>query len=64
MYLSREHTHESLPTIGARFGGRDHSTVLHACKRTAERLAKDPEAYDTVRLLTDRLLSRDADRPG
>ena len=44
MYLAREHTSESLPAIGARFGGRGHTTVMHACKRAAARLAADPEA--------------------
>jgi chromosomal replication initiator protein len=55
MYLAREHTSETLPAIGARFGGRNHTTVMHACKRTAERLASDPEAFDFVRHLTERL---------
>ena len=55
MYLAREHTNETLPTIGERFGGRNHTTVLHAHKRTAERLAVDPEASDIVRRLTERL---------
>ena len=44
MYLAREHTGASLPSIGAEFGGRGHTTVLHACRRTAERVAADPEA--------------------
>ncbi len=43
MYLAREHTDASLPTIGAEFGGRGHTTVIHACRRTAERIAADPE---------------------
>jgi chromosomal replication initiator protein len=60
MYLTREHTRETLPAIGARFGGRDHSTVLHACKRTADRLGTDPDAYETVRSLTERLNGSDA----
>ena len=55
MYLAREHTAETLPAIAARFGGRNHTTVLHACRRAAERLAVDPEAYEAVRLLTERL---------
>ncbi len=59
MYLAREHTQETLPAIGARFGGRNHTTVLHACRRTAERLAGDPEAVETVRHLTDRLTAMD-----
>ncbi len=62
MFLAREHTSESLPRIGRRFGGRDHTTVLHACRRTAERLAADPEAHDAVRALTEQLLRDGADR--
>jgi chromosomal replication initiator protein len=42
MYLSRELTMRSLPEIGRRFGGRDHTTVLHACRRIAELCANDP----------------------
>jgi chromosomal replication initiator protein len=55
MYLAREHTSETLPAIGARFGGRNHTTVLHACRRTAERMAQDPDTYETVRRLTEEL---------
>jgi chromosomal replication initiator protein len=55
MYLAREHTGETLPAIGARFAGRNHTTVLHACRRTAERIAADPEAFDFVRRLTEQL---------
>jgi chromosomal replication initiator protein len=55
MYLAREHTGETLPAIGERFGGRGHTTVLHACRRTAQRIAADPEAFDFVRRLTERL---------
>ena len=52
MYLARELTDATLPAIGRAFGGRNHTTVLHACRRTAERIAADPEAYDAVRRLT------------
>jgi chromosomal replication initiator protein len=62
MYLAREHTRETLPAIGARFGGRNHTTVLHACRRTVQRIASDPEAYEAVRRLTDRLRAPGADR--
>jgi chromosomal replication initiator protein len=55
MYLAREHTGETLPAIGARFAGRKHTTVMHACRRTAQRIAADPEAFDFVRRLTERL---------
>jgi chromosomal replication initiator protein len=41
MYLSRELTGGSLPHIGREFGGRDHTTVLHACRRAASRIATD-----------------------
>ncbi len=41
MYLARELTGKSLTEIGAFFGGRDHSTVLHACTRTAQVLDSD-----------------------
>jgi chromosomal replication initiator protein len=55
MYLAREHTAETMPAIGRSFGGRNHTTVLHAYRRTAARLASDPEAFDFVRRLTERL---------
>ncbi len=51
MYLSRELTGESLPEIGRHFGGRDHTTVLHACRRAATRIADD----DATRQLVDKL---------
>jgi chromosomal replication initiator protein len=58
MYLARELTDETLPSIGRAFGNRNHTTVLHACRRTAERIASDPEAYDAVRRLTEALGAR------
>jgi chromosomal replication initiator protein len=64
MYLAREHTGETLPAIGERFGGRNHTTVLHAHKRTAHRLATDPEASNIVRRLTERLTSESSLRHG
>jgi chromosomal replication initiator protein len=59
MYLARELTSHSLPAIGHEFGGRNHTTVLHACKRTAQRIADDPEAFEIVRRLTEILGARD-----
>jgi chromosomal replication initiator protein len=55
MYLARELTDQTLPAIGRAFGGRNHTTVMHACRRTAERMAADADAYDTVRRLTQEL---------
>jgi chromosomal replication initiator protein len=55
MYLARELTDQTLPAIGRAFGGRNHTTVMHACRRTAERIATDRDAYDTVRRLTEDL---------
>ena len=51
MYLARELTGESLPAIGRHFGGRDHTTVLHAWRRTAARIASDDESHRTVEAL-------------
>jgi len=48
MYLARDLTDESLPAIGRLFGGRDHTTVLYACRRAHERLARDPTARRTL----------------
>src|SRR5579862_799019 len=42
MFLAREITSRSLPEIGRRFGGRDHTTVLHACRRIAALCSEDP----------------------
>jgi chromosomal replication initiator protein len=48
IHLSRELTHASLPAIGAAFGGRNHATVLHACKRVAERVHSDQQVGDEL----------------
>ena len=52
MYLARELTGESLPAIGRQFGGRDHTTVLHAWRRASSRIDSDTacrEAVDKLR---------------
>ncbi len=51
MYLARELTSESLPAIGRHFGGRNHTTVLHAWRRTSARIADD----DTARRVVEKL---------
>jgi chromosomal replication initiator protein len=55
MYLAREITGASLPAIGREFGGRDHTTVMHACKRAGQRLASEPDARQAVEKLCERL---------
>jgi chromosomal replication initiator protein len=59
MYLSRELTDASLPAIGREFGGRDHTTVMHACKRTSSRMSSDQSTRDAVEKLRG-LLDRNA----
>ena len=55
MYLSRELTESSLPAVGRAFGGRDHTTVMHAVGKVGERMADDNELYVAVQSLTTRL---------
>jgi chromosomal replication initiator protein len=57
MYLSRELTRLSLPEIGRRFGDKDHTTVLHACRAIPGYAADDPELAEDIAALRDRLLS-------
>ena len=58
IHLSRELTHASLPAIGAAFGGRNHATVLHACKRVSERLNTDPQVAAELADLTGAVLAQ------
>src|SRR5207245_4884751 len=55
MYLSRELTDASLPRIGEEFGGRDHTTVMHACDRVREALTKDTYLAAGLKKLVDTL---------
>jgi len=58
MYLCRELTDESYSHIGSRFGGRDHSTVIHAYRKIEEELESDPGLQDDVASLKSRLRDR------
>jgi chromosomal replication initiator protein len=51
MYLARRLTGMSLQEIGEFFGGRDHSTVLHACKKVEDVLVNDTRLLGTIRQL-------------
>lgn len=52
MYLCKQLTSRSLPEIGRQFGGRDHTTVIHAVKKVEELIATDPRFAEDVDLLT------------
>jgi chromosomal replication initiator protein len=58
MYLARKLTTRSLPEIGRRFGGRDHTTVLHACRRVEELCSEDPLFKQEVDFLSQMLSRR------
>ena len=51
MYLSKKLTSKSLPEIGRKFGGKDHTTVMHAVKRIEELMASDSEIANDIELL-------------
>jgi chromosomal replication initiator protein len=51
MYLCRKHTETSFPGIGDKFGGRDHSTVIHASKSIEKRIKEDPHMQNTIEKL-------------
>lgn len=57
MYLCRELTELSLPNIGKHFGGRDHTTVMHAKQKINTNLASDRNLYNQVSELTTRIKS-------
>jgi chromosomal replication initiator protein len=55
MYLCRKLTDMSLPKIGEEFGGRDHTTVIHACEKISKSLKEDETLQDTVAELTKKI---------
>ncbi|HXY17280.1 MAG TPA: chromosomal replication initiator protein DnaA [Gaiellaceae bacterium] len=55
MYLSRELTDSSLPKIGKEFGGRDHTTVIHATSKITRLINEDRTVYNLVQELTARI---------
>jgi chromosomal replication initiator protein len=57
MYLARELTDLSLPSIGEEFGGRDHTTVLHACEKIREDITRNPQLAREIEELIERIRS-------
>ena len=55
MYLSREMTDFSLPKIGEAFGGRDHTTVIHAHEKISQQVKIDQELYKVIHNLTEKI---------
>jgi len=55
MYLSRELTDFSLPKIGEAFGGRDHTTVIHAHEKISKLVQEDQELYKIITNITEKI---------
>jgi len=60
MYLSRELTEYSTTEVGAEFGGRDHTTVMHACQKIEDRMKLDPNIEPTLQTLLKRIKENNA----
>jgi chromosomal replication initiator protein len=58
MYLCRELTDMSLPKIGDEFGGRDHTTVIHAFDKITEDIEANPETRRAVSELKRNILGK------
>ncbi|HWD09991.1 MAG TPA: chromosomal replication initiator protein DnaA [Actinomycetota bacterium] len=63
MYLCRELTDLSLPRIGQIFGGRDHSTVMHAAAKIRKQMAEQRSTYTQIQELTSRIRTRAKNLP-
>ena len=57
MYLSRTITKDSFPEIGKKFGGKDHATVIHACKKIEKDISLDRKIATTIEKLRDNITS-------
>ena len=55
MYLARKHTAKSLPQIGRFLGGKDHTSVLHGCRKISEQLPTNDRLKDEIELIEMRL---------
>ncbi|MDH7500682.1 MAG: helix-turn-helix domain-containing protein, partial [candidate division NC10 bacterium] len=57
MYLARSLTNSSLPEIGKMFGGKDHTTVIHACNKVKNRMTQEKGFKKEVENITHRVTS-------
>jgi len=55
MYLARQMTDSSLPKVGDEFGGRDHTTVIHACEKISGDVSRDPLLAGTIKQLMTKI---------
>ena len=55
MFIAREVTGKSFPIIGRQFGGRDHTTVIHAVRKVSRLIASDPATADHVAAIMDKI---------
>ena len=58
IYICREMTNLSTTRIGAEFGGRDHSTVMHACDKVSELMDSDTDTRRTISAIRQKISSR------
>ena len=56
MYLMRDNLKSSYPSIGDKFGGRDHTTVIHSCEKVARELATNLELEEELKAIKERML--------
>lgn len=56
MYLMRENLKSSYPSIGDKFGGRDHTTVIHSCGKIAQDLLTNPELEEELKAIKERII--------
>lgn len=57
MFLLRKETKASYPFIGMRFGGRDHTTVMHACEKITKNIEKDDALLEEITILKEKIYS-------
>ncbi|MBI4137730.1 MAG: chromosomal replication initiator protein DnaA [Candidatus Sungbacteria bacterium] len=55
MYLMREELKSSYPSIGEKFGGRDHTTAMHSCEKVAKDLQANPELEEEIQAIRERV---------
>jgi chromosomal replication initiator protein len=58
MYLCQEMTDSSYPAIGKAFGGKDHTTVMHAVSKIKKLMSSNRELFNQIRMLTDQINKR------